>query len=43
LESGDHGDHVQVSIETQGGIPGETGVGIIDNMPDSGFYDYYLP
>ncbi|MFC1897248.1 PKD domain-containing protein [Chloroflexota bacterium] len=40
LESG---DHVQVSMETQGGIPSETGIGIIDNMPDSGTSDYDLP
>ncbi|MFC1984080.1 PKD domain-containing protein [Chloroflexota bacterium] len=40
LESG---DHVQVAMETQGGVPSETGVGIVDEMPDSGFLDYDLP
>ena len=40
LESG---DYIQVLMETQGGIPSEGGVGIIDNMPDSGTVDYDLP
>ncbi len=40
LESG---DSVQVSMETQGGVPAETGVGIIDSMPDSDTYSYILP
>ncbi len=39
LESG---DHVQVSMETQGGVPAESGVGIADNMPDSGTFSYFL-
>ena len=40
LESG---DRVQVSAETQGGIKSESEVGIADEMPDSGFFDYILP
>ena len=40
LESG---AQVQVSMETQGGIPSEAGAGIIDEMPDSGSFSYNLP
>ncbi|MDO8636210.1 MAG: hypothetical protein Q7R34_08215, partial [Dehalococcoidia bacterium] len=36
------GDTIQLAAETQGGVPGVKGVGIADNMPDTGWTSYTL-
>ncbi len=36
------GDQIQLAFETQGGVPGEPGAGILDNSPDEGFFVYVI-